>query len=106
MKFSPGDPVWAWTCGLPEWNIRPGEHAAVVLSICTGVTGECEHSRPFPGYEIDVLGTPCIAPGKTWCASPEYLRPRRDDYQQHEPLGSMNKIKPLFSKVLSLYAKV
>jgi hypothetical protein len=90
MKFSPGDPVWAWTAGWPEINLTCGEHAAVVICACHG-SDECDHFF-YPGYLIDVPGVPCPAPNKIWCCNERQLRPRRDDYQQREGLGSMDKI--------------
>lgn len=83
-KFNPGDPVWARVVmmdrppSLPNaiWTgAPPGEYAAVIV---TEVYRET--------YMID-----CISlnrPGYDMLCGSHYLRPRRDDYQQHEGLGS------------------
>lgn len=80
MKFSPGDPVWArQEKNMP--TLPAGEHAGTVIA------------RPlnwYSRYEVDLL---YHKPKFSWFGFLESeLRPRRDDYQQHEGLGSMDKI--------------
>jgi hypothetical protein len=67
--------------------LPPGEYAAVVI----------DEPVPYwvvpwgtsPIYALDAEGYGCCA------AREEYLRPRRDDYQQHEGLGSRDElVKP------------
>lgn len=82
MKFKPGDPVWVRTRGIPE--ATAGEYPAVILGVST--------SRGLPWYRIDVI----TVRGRIWIANERNLRPRRDDYQQHEGLGSRDDLlKPL-----------
>lgn len=74
MKFKSGDPVWVRSEGPPNDDPPKGEHAGVVLG---------EYDWPFgwphTSYQVEVgESTPWV------CAEP-CLRPRRDDYQQHEP---------------------
>jgi hypothetical protein len=72
-KFKAGDPVWA-------------KHT--------------ETRREYPAFIIQFLNITCPGhdawlyelsiesfPGR-WACCESWLRPRRDDYQQHEPLGS------------------
>lgn len=94
MKFSPGDLVWIRTYAKMEKRIPPGEHAAIVVRLYfTGEDGQY--------YLIDVPSFPArqyepSALTDMWVANERYLRPRRDDYQQHEGLGSRDKlIEPL-----------
>lgn len=72
-KFKPGDPVWVRSNGS---RAAPGEYAGVV-------TGVEEHGY----YHVDIPA--CRHPlGCEWTSHERFLRPRRDDYQQREPLGS------------------
>jgi hypothetical protein len=66
-KFQVGDPVWAMT--FPDGR----ETAAIVATIA----GTCPAGHTVYGLENEVLG---FGHG---CEP--YIRPRRDDYQQHEP---------------------
>lgn len=86
MKFNPGDPVWANSKG----TVMPaGEHAGVVTEMVY-----------CPNYGEDVTSV-CIPafPTESGLGRLFYtvnVRPRRDDYQQHEDLGSMDDItKPI-----------
>lgn len=82
MKFKPGDPVWAHTIG-GLYGISAGEYAAVVLGICNG--SKCLFHEGGKCYQIDVLEIKSPVPDQNWCSHEDALRPRRDDYQQHEP---------------------
>lgn len=89
MKFKINDPVWAQSNGT---NFPPGEMAATILAVVTDKT-----DKAYGGdYRIDLQLHPLPRNGKGWLVFERRLRPRRDDYQQHEPLGSMLNIdKPL-----------
>lgn len=104
MKFSPGDPVWAYTQG--NLYARAGEHAAVVISSCPG-DFMCPHSSES-GYIIDILKIPCPISGKQWCSSEPFLRPRRDDYQQLEETISRDELNRVLeqAKVHGNHVKV
>lgn len=82
MKYNPGDPVWAFSDGS---RFPAGEYAGIVIGPTEG--GEVL----LADYRIDI---PSLPPpkGDGWLLCQNRLRPRRDDYQQHEPLGSMDKI--------------
>ena len=69
-RFSAGDPVWA--------QVPPNgrEVAAVVLSL----VGLCPQGHVVYNLHCDEFGE-----GE---GCEPFIRPRRDDYQQHEPLGS------------------
>lgn len=86
-KFSPGDPVWLRAINIPGYqpnHIAPGEYSAVI-SPCTAPYW-VEPYGVGPIYVLDVQAFDlCIA-------REEFIRPRRDDYQQHEKLGSMNEV--------------
>ena len=86
-KFKAGDLVWAWSDGT---SASPGEHAAQIIqpldSLCPG---HADHH-----YRVDVFDTISLFGG--WIICESFLRPRRDDYQQREPLGSRKDLdKPL-----------
>lgn len=83
--FKPGDPVWVKSLGPAMHDEIPaGEHAGVVEKYCDAFM------RIFfiPGYEVEL----CEHRPSHICAAEHRLRPRRDDYQQHEPLGSRSKL--------------
>lgn len=88
-KFKPGDPVWARVIDCNLDLIPIGEHAAIV-------SGEDfpRHIRPLGNgliYGVD------IPPWGLCVIREEFLRPRRDDYQQHEGLGARDQLnKPIF----------
>jgi hypothetical protein len=82
-KFKAGDPVWV------KHNETRREYPAFIIQflniICPG------HGAWF--YELSIEGFP----GRWDCCEP-WLRPRRDDYQQHEPLGSRADLtKPIMT---------
>lgn len=83
-KFSPGDPVWVHQiAGLPSSVLYPpGEHATTIIRL---VTDRQPWWNPADHYEIDL---PRPADCRRVVAPEWALRPRRDDYQQHEPLGT------------------
>ena len=85
-KFKPGDPVWARSDG----SIFPaGEYAAVILSLkdehCPG------HNAAW--YRLDVFAIGPAPFGDGWILCEHYIRPRRDDYQQHEPRVSWTDLR-------------
>jgi hypothetical protein len=43
-------------------------------------------------YLVEIINYPPPPCDRYWAAHELALRPRRDDYQQHEGLGSMDKI--------------
>lgn len=71
-KFKPGDLVWACI-------MKGGEVAAVVESI----TGICQNDHYVYIVQDSVTKGECCEP---------WLRPRRDDYQQREPLSSRKEL--------------
>lgn len=80
MKFNPNDPVWVKSLGARVPDCIPaGEHAGVVVAWYESF----QTIYGIPGY-IVIL---CQDYARIACAE-HRLRPRRDDYQQHEPLGS------------------
>jgi len=84
-KYNLGDPVWA-NDFKNIVKIFNGEVPAVITS--TEITRDrvyCRVCGAATGYELDIL------PGHL-IACPCCLRPRRDDYQQHEGLGSVRVI--------------
>lgn len=94
-KFSPGDPVWLRAVNIPgrEPNhIAPGEYSAVI-SPCTAPYW----AEPYgvgPIYVLDVQAFDlCIA-------REEFIRPRRDDYQQHQALGSKKQLEQILKQPL------
>lgn len=71
-KFKPGDPVWATLA-------NGGEVPAVIDWIAPYAPYTCtEGHTVYNLRDGDDVGD---------CCEP-FIRPRRDDYQQHEPLGS------------------
>lgn len=78
-KFSPGDPVWVRSIGYVN---PPGEYpGTILLSRFLCYADE---------YRVEI---PTTGPNnRGWIVEEAYLRSRRDDYQQHEGLGSMNRI--------------
>lgn len=74
MKYSPGDPVWA------KHDSYTVELAAVIIRFVK----RCGADHDM--YEVD-----SAKESIGYCCEP-YLRPRRDDYQQHEGLGSRDKL--------------
>ena len=85
MRYTAGDPVWVkGGDGLP-----PGELAG-------SVTGDYPHWRPGVWYKVTVFGYPAPMDGTDWKVRDDWLRPRRDDYQQHESLGERDQLtRPL-----------
>lgn len=84
-KFKVGDPVWA-NDFRNVFKVINGERAAVVTGIVPRRTGHCRVCNRISGYLLDILPHSGIA---CECC----LRPRRDDYQQHEELGSMDQVR-------------
>lgn len=81
-RFKTGDPVWARSRGM---YYPAGEYPAVLLRIDYWV-------GPQAVWIMDVF----TMPGMEYTCGESQLRPRRDDYQQHEPLGRMTDTdKPL-----------
>lgn len=72
-KFKPGDPVWAQSNGKEV----PAIVDRLQLYTCDG----CK------GFRYDIIEHLGLVG-----ACEIYLRPRRDDYQQHEPRGSREKL--------------
>lgn len=87
-KFKSGDLVWAQT-----WPYGK-EVAAVVVS----VAGKCRSDHWI--YYVESL----LNKGEV-CEP--YIRPRRDDYQQHEPLGRRADLdKPLDDLKVAILEKL
>lgn len=83
-KFNPGDPVWAQgRCTISKCPIPPGENAAVITRVFNAPC-PCITCKGHEAYGLD------ICPGYMVCVC--VLRPRRDDYQQHEGLGSRDQL--------------
>jgi hypothetical protein len=89
VKFAAGDPIWARI----ELNAR--EFRGVVIKY-QPVLSQLSLSCHGEIYSVDVPGIP-LPPGfieQAFCVC--CLRPRRDDYQQREGLGSRaNLVTPL-----------
>lgn len=88
-KFKPGDPVWARrsveaTCPSVR-DIAPGEYAGIVVE-----TLDIFSVYGWPVYKVDVLDFRRF--GLADCDE-RFLRLRRDDYQQHEGLGSIDSLR-------------
>lgn len=84
-KYKPGDPVWARHTGYSDKPKhitllpRPaGEYPAVIVGVSPYFMIQFEDSLPV--YMIDLEGE-----SSGWLCREDFLRPRRDDYQQHEP---------------------
>lgn len=90
-KFKAGDPVWARSEGD---NAPSGEYKGIILYQEKGSL--CFLHNRFE-YRVEIEGVPSPET-RPWLICECYLRPRRDDYQQHEPLGSRKDLdKPLLS---------
>lgn len=89
-KFKAGDPVWVRSVD----EARPkGEYAGTV-TLVTDVPCPLHEARI---YGVEVPSVP-ISGYEGWAVCEPFLRPRRDDYQQREPLGSRQDLdKPLIS---------
>lgn len=79
--YKPGDLVWL--------QVLSGEIPAVITRVCEEMSLCKEHK--LPAYELDVRELATIA-----CEI--LIRPRRDDYQQHEKLGSVETVRSLMKK--------
>lgn len=87
-KYKSGDPVWARQTDEPSRLpglitvsfLSMGEHPAVVIDYWKDGM-----------YYIELLDVSML-PYHRLVTGENYLRPRRDDYQQLEGLGSMNSI--------------
>jgi len=92
MRYNPGDPVWARNVGFNE--MPRGEHVAVII----GSEKRLSHMTPCGDvYAVDVQGQP-PPPSGPWVFCVCCLRPRRDDYQQHEPIGARKDLGIDFQK--------
>lgn len=99
-SYKPGDPVWARP-GTDQHGRRvlDREHPAIVLEVRERsefpfLTDYCDSCKGRSLHLIDIL------PFYGICAC--RLRPRRDDYQQHEGLGSRDKLtNPLADEVVA-----
>lgn len=93
MKYKAGDPVWALRrAHYVNHHVPSGEHPGIVEGPYNGYLGEARE-----WYEVFIPAYPCPLSegGPTWAICETVLRPRRDDYQQHEGLGSReNLTKP------------
>ena len=83
MKFKPGDLVWVRSSGPPRDGLPVGEYPGQVSTIYQGPL------QSLVNCPIYIVNVPEKLP---WVCAETVLRPRRDDYQQHESLGSMDKI--------------
>lgn len=85
-QFKPGDPVWARSDG---GSAPVGEHPATVV----GSSGYTCQRHLTTEYYVLVNDYPSPAPSHEWRICGTHLRPRRDDYQQHERLGSWSEVR-------------
>jgi hypothetical protein len=103
MKFKVGDPVWAGSASpgstATDLGVPIKELPAVVL-------GAYEINDRGQSYYINLIGyQPPRAQGWTWREN--NLRPRRDDYQQHEGLGARDQFtKPLADDPITVKERV
>ena len=86
MKFKIGDPVWVRTNENERrcYGVPAGEYPSVIISAPVASfmhEGVWYHLEPFDDTRI-----PCMA-------HETRLRPRRDDYQQHEPRVSWTDLR-------------
>jgi hypothetical protein len=95
VKFKPGDPVWARSNG---YNFPVGEYTAIVIR-ATGINCP-NHSVPY--YDIEIETVPLPAGFDHWVICERFLRPRRDDYQQHEPRVSQEDLLKSIQKPVDL----
>jgi hypothetical protein len=72
-KFKAGDPVW-----VKHTDTRR-EYPAFIIKFLNDI---CPGHNAWL-YELSIEGFP-----GQWDSCEPWIRPRRDDYQQHEPLGS------------------
>jgi hypothetical protein len=86
VKFNLGDLVWIRSLGPPEDDPAAGEYPGCII-------GPAELWQIKPGF----TGYRCEVPfdTKVWIVAGQRLRPRRDDYQQHEPRMTWEDIKIL-----------
>lgn len=95
-KFKAGDPVWVRSEGD---NAAAGEYKGEIIK--TAEVPICPQGA-FQ-YRVNIEGCPSPT-NKAWIACEHYLRPRRDDYQQHEPLGNRADLdKPLCDVLIKIY---
>lgn len=80
-KFKLADPVWAKSEGT---YIPAGEYAAEITLVA-----KCECGGSAYAF-VHVIGP---YSGNEFTGCERLLRPRRDDYQQHEPLGNMADVR-------------
>lgn len=88
MKFNPGDPVWVRSEGD---HCPRGELAGVISSFF----GKRPTSR-YAGdqhWRVQIAGVPCPYNDAGWVVPETLIRPRRDDYQQHEPRTTMRDVR-------------
>lgn len=85
MKFKPGDLVWVHVEPNSPCYQRKilglGEYQGVVIRYAW------EHPKWGTVWDVEIAGE-----SGEWESDAAHMRPRRDDYQQHEGLGSMDKI--------------
>lgn len=92
-KFSPGDLVWA-RAARTAMGVQRGEYAGIIHKLCDQTCGWSKqhgngHTQPY----WQVFDIPIPTGKNIACVAERFLRPRRDDYQQREDLGSLEVIK-------------
>jgi len=85
MKYKAGDPVWARRNNYRPGQPPPGEYPAIVI-------GLWKETAKGPVYQLDSLGLLVVPPRTVVTCRKDFLRPRRDDYQQREGLGSRDQL--------------
>lgn len=84
--YKPGDLVWA-RAKIACAGVAKGEYAGVVVHKCNcWLASQCCDG----GYEVS--GIPLPRGHTHACVATNNLRPRRDDYQQHEPRVSQAEL--------------
>lgn len=86
-KFSPGDPVWAREDGSGNL-LSPGEYPAVIICVLDWLSSD---GHLYYQIELPTISLPEWSSWKAYTRE-NMLRPRRDDYQQHEQLDSMDEV--------------
>jgi hypothetical protein len=100
VKFNPNAAVWAKVIPISGAHRRAGIPCGEVPAVIKAFA----YNDPKYDiiYDVALLDWP-----DAWEWDEKNLRPRRDDYQQHEGLGSMDKIgQPLtWAEALRIAAK-
>jgi hypothetical protein len=97
MKFNPGDPVWVKITERYQGHLTKSLPLGEIAGVVDGISSR----RHISGYTLyDVT----IPQGKLWVVYYR-LRPRRDDYQQHEPRSTRADLDRILSQPQSAPAE-